>query len=221
MDPGIIFAAITALVVGTILFLVFFFNRKAVVRRHLKRAVLKPIGSVTNGEVAKITGNVELTGAPLTAPLSGRKCAYYYVLVEQHVSSGKSSHWQKFIEEEVSGQFGIRDGNSCARIISKRIKTYIVEDRKYESGVFEEPSAVMEDYLRKHGKTSEGAFGFNRTLKFREGVLEAGERVQVLGKCNWQRALADEWSDNYGKILIISDTDKMPVYLSDEPVVSG
>jgi len=109
MDKGIIFALVGVVVVYIVVFVSYFFSRKAVVKRHLKRALLKRIESVNDGEIAKISGKIELTGEPLTAPLSGRKCAYFYVRVEQQVSSGKSSHWEKIIEEEVSGSFGIRD----------------------------------------------------------------------------------------------------------------
>jgi len=47
-------------------------------------------------------------------------------------------------------------------------------------------------------------------------VLEEGEMVQALGKCHWKHAEAGEWSDDFGKLLLIDGTDKIPVFLSDE-----
>jgi len=47
-------------------------------------------------------------------------------------------------------------------------------------------------------------------------VLEEWEVVQALGICRWKHAEADEWSDDFGKLLLIDGTDKIPVFLSDE-----
>lgn len=222
MEKGFIFIAACLLVAGIIVFLANFFSKKAMVKRHLRKAVLKRIESVSEGETVKISGRVELTGEALIAPLSGRKCAYYHVLVEQCVNTGKSSHYVKLIEEEVAGKFGIRDGRSCARVVSRdsgvvsgEIESYIVDDRKYSSGIFNDPSEVLENYLNSHGKKSDDFMGFNKSIRYKEGILEEGEVISVLGKASWKHAEAGEWSDDFGKLLIIGPTDKMPVYLSD------
>ena len=223
MEKTFIFVGIGLLAVGIIVFLTNFYSKKAIVKRHLRKAVLKNISSVADGEVAKISGRVELTGPPLTAPLSGRKCAYYHVLVEQQVNTGKSSHYKKVIEEEVAGPFGIRDGRSCARIVirdsgavSRDVESYIVDDRKYSSGIFNDPTEVLEQYLSAHNLKSEDFMGFNKSMRYKEGILEEGELISVLGKAKWKHAETGEWSDDFGKLLIIGPTDKMPVYLSDD-----
>lgn len=222
MEKTIIFVGIGLLAVGIIVFLTNFYSKKAIVKRHLRKAVLKSIHSVTDGEIVKISGKVELTGPPLVAPLSGRKCAYYHVLVEQQVNTGKSSHYKKVIEEEVAGPFGIRDGRSCARIgirdpqsASRDVESYIVDDAKYESGIFNDPTEVLDNYLSAHNLNSENFIGFNKSMRYREGILEEGEVISVLGKARWKHAETGEWSDDFGKLLIIGPTDKMPVYLSD------
>ena len=189
MDKTFIFIGIVLLVVGIIVFLTNFYSKKAIVRRHLRKAVLKNISSVAEGEVAKISGRVELTGPPLTAPLSGRKCAYYHVLVEQQVNTGKSSHYKKVIEEEVAGQFGIRDGRSCARIDTSQVESYIVDDAKYSSGIFNDPTEVLEQYLSAHNLKSEDFMGFNKSMRYKEGILEEGELISVLGKAKWKHAV--------------------------------
>ena len=53
--------------------------------------------------------------------------------------------------------------------------------------------------------------------RYREGVLEEGELITVLGKARWEKAESGQWSDSYGKVLVIGPTDKEPVYLSDDP----
>ena len=204
-------------IIGIAFFINHFFSKKAIVRRKLKKSIPKRISTVTNGEIAKIVGKVEIIDKPLTAPLSGRKCAYYYVLIEQCVSSGKSSHWEKLIEEEVSGTFGIRDDQYCAQIDSKEIKSYIVQDRNFSSGLFADPPEEILGYLKQHDVETENLLGFNKSMRFQEGILEDGETIAVLGKGMWESVAHDQWSDNYGKVLKITSADKMPVYLSDDP----
>jgi hypothetical protein len=216
MDEPIIIVAVIVFF-GLIVFFGYFFSKKTIILRRLKKSDAKKIANVTDDEVVKITGKVEYTGTPLTAPLSGRTCAYYHVLVEQRVSSGKSSHWKTIIEEEVSGSFGIRDGDYCARIDSNKVKSHIVDDRKYSSGFMNDASEVLEQYLSDHGHDSKNFLGMNKSIRYREGVLEEGELITVLGKARWEKAESGQWSDSYGKVLVIGPTDKEPVYLSDDP----
>lgn len=216
MDETIIIVAIIVLI-GLIVFFGYFFSKKTIILRKLKKSASQKMAHVIDGEFAKITGKVEYTGSPLTAPLSGRTCAYYHVKVEQRVSTGKSSHWKTIIEEEVAGSFGIREGDYCARIDGNKVKSYIVDDRKYSSGFLNDASGVLQQYLKNHGQESENFLGMNKTIRYREGVLEEGELISVMGKCRWEKAESGQWSDSYGKVLVISPTEKDAVYLSDDP----
>lgn len=216
MNDQIIFIAAAVLVMGIIFFLVTYFSKKAVVKRKLKKAAGKKISDFVSGDIARVVGKVEFAGEPLIAPLSGRRCARYYILVEEKVSSGKSSHWNTLIEEEVVGRFVIRDGRHVACIDSKNVKSYLVEDRQYSSGYGEDATAVLEKYLNEHGKKSEGIFGMNKTIRYKEGVLEEGEMIAVVGRGEWKNADQVQFP-NYDRVLVISSTDEEPVYLSDDP----
>jgi hypothetical protein len=200
-----------------IIFFVWYFSKKPVVKRNLKKAVGKKIGQFLNGDIAKVVGTVEFVGEPLLAPLSKRSCAYYYVLVEQHVSSGKNSHWKKIIEEEVSGKFVIRDGRHSALIDGSHVKSYIVQDKTYNSGFLNDAKTHLEVYLRKHGIDSTGLFGLNKTIRYKEGVLEKGELIAVVGIGEWRAPQELELPESFGKILQITSTDEQPIYLSDDP----
>lgn len=194
-----------------------FFNKEARVRRKLKKAAGKKISDFASGEIAKVVGKIEYVGKPLVAPLSGRPCAYYYVLVEQEESSGDSRHWNTLIEEEVAGTFFIRDGKYCAHINSKNIKSYLVEDREYSSGFMEDATWSHKKYLQDHGQESTDFWGFNKSLRYKEGILEEGELIAVVGRGEWKKAEQEQLPDSYGRVLSISSTDKESVYLSDDP----
>lgn len=219
MDGQLLIFIIFVLIIGGVALGNYYFSRKAIVRRKLKNATGKKITEFVSGEIAKVVGKVEYVSEPLISPLSGRPCAYYYVLVEQQVSSGKGSHWKTLIEEEVAGNFVIRDGKYCAHINTKNVKSYLVEDREYSSGFLEDASLVLEKYLRKHGQESEGFLGFNKTIRYKEGILEKGELMAVVGRGEWKNSKEEQLADWYGRVLSISSSDDEIVYLSDDPDV--
>ncbi|MBI3134646.1 MAG: hypothetical protein HYZ14_08250 [Bacteroidetes bacterium] len=217
MTPEILILIIVLLIIGGFIFYGFYFSKKAVVRRNLKKAAGKKISQFFNGDIAKVVGQVEFVGEPLSAPLSGRPCAYYHVLVEQHVSNGKNSHWKKLVEEEISGTFVIRDGKHTAFVDQAQIKTYLVQDKTYNSGFLNDASIALDQYLSRHGHKSTGLLGLNKTIRYKEGVLENGELMAVVGKGEWKEARELHLPESYGRILHISATDEHPVYLSDDP----
>jgi hypothetical protein len=217
-DPETVIIILIVVLIGLILFLRFYFSRKAIVKRKLKKAAGKSISGFVNGEIAKVVGKVVFAGEPLISPFSKRKCAYYYVLVERKVSSGgKGHHWETIVEEEVAGRFLIRDGNSYAHVNCKNVKSYIVQDKFYTSGFLADASEELERYLNNHGEKSEGLLGLNKTLRYKEGILEKGEMIAALGVGEWKKASDLELTDSFGYVLEINSSEKMPVYLSDDP----
>jgi len=217
MNSQYVIILIFASVFGGVVFYNYYFGRKALVKRKLKKATGKKVSDFVSGDIAKVVGKIEIVGEPLIAPLSGRQCAYYYVLVEQERSTGKSSSWETLIEEEVEGEFMIRDGRYRAHINSDNIKSYLVQDREYSSGLGDDATEVLEKYLQAHGEKSTGLFNFNKTIRYKEGVLEQDEFMAVIGRGEWKNASQINLPDSYGRVLTICSTEKEPVYLSDDP----
>ena len=200
-----------------IIFISLYFSKKAIIKRKLKRATYRRFTEIRRGEVAKLVGTVQFIDEPLKAPLSGRRCAYYHVLVEQRVSSGKSSHWKTIIEEEASSKFVLREGSRYAFIRSEKIKSYIVDDVKYKSGLWEDASRPLERYLNSHRIKSITSLGFNKTIRYREGVLEENEEVAVLGTGEWHNASDLGLPPQMERVLLIQSPQEDAVYLSDSP----
>lgn len=200
-----------------IIILSYFFSKKAKVKRKLKKANSKKISAFRDGDIAKLVGRVELVDEPLFAPLSDRKCSYYHIQIEQKKSSGKSSHWKTIIEEENRCRYLIKEGQHYAFINDSKLKSYIVQDKSYSSGFMNDAPQKLVNYLRDHGVDSEGFLGMNKTLKYKEAILEVDEQVAVFGKGTWEKASALNLPKQYGKVLeITADLDHY-VYLSDDP----
>ena len=70
----------------------YFNSDKYKVRKALETAPLVQIDRLQAGALAKVIGVVRpLEGKVLVAPLTGRKCVFFEVLVEEKVTSGKST----------------------------------------------------------------------------------------------------------------------------------
>lgn len=149
----------------------YFFSKKAIVKRKLKKANYRKLSTFRENEMAKIVGHVEIINEPLISPLAHRKCVHYYILVEKQSSSGESTTWVEIIEEEVSQKFLIREDDVYAYINSKNIKRYVVRDKEFSSGFGNDATQRLEAYLNSKGNKSEGFFGFNKSLRYFEGVL--------------------------------------------------
>jgi hypothetical protein len=211
MESPIIFILIVAVIVIIVLFNSF--TKKAIVKRKLRKTPSKKISEFENGNIAKVVGRVDCINSPLIAPLSNRKCAYYYIKVEKRVSTGKNSHWKKIIEEEIYNNFIVRDGTGTALIKTDNIKSYLVVDAKYRTGLFDDATARLEKYLNTHGHESVGFLGLNKTIRYREAVLELGEQVAVVGSGQW---IEDSELFPNKRVLKITSFNEIPVFLSDD-----
>lgn len=170
-------------------------NPKRIVKRMLRDTERTNVGDAVEGATVKIVGTLRHVGEPLRAPLSGRSCAYYEVRVEEH--RGKNN-WSTIVRESEGSQFLLEDGTGKALVKLDDPSTAVVEDLSLRSGTFNDPSVSAQEYLTKHGVDSTSFLGFNKTLRYFEGVLEEGETVVVYGRASWE-ADPDPDSDRAGE----------------------
>lgn len=210
---------ITIAIILMLLILISFFSNKSIVRRKLKKAPLRRLADFKHGETAKITGAIAFVDAPLIAPLSGRECAWYRVEV-QVKRGGKNSRWETIINEENKSGFVIRDADKVAFIDDSNVQRHIVQDVHYSSGFLNDPSNKLAAYLKKHGHTSENFLGFNKSIRYHEGVLEKGETIVVLGKGEWHHAFKLGLPHDYGNVLAITSGGDIVCLTDDINIVN-
>ena len=112
------------------------------------------------------------------------------------------------------GHYLIKDGNHFATIKGQTLKTHLVQDRNYTSGFLNDATEQLENFLKRKGMSSEGWFGLNKTLRYKEGILEQGERIAVYGMGTWKEV---EGGNDLNKLLEITEAEDNAVYLSDDP----
>ncbi|AXT51695.1 hypothetical protein D1818_12910 [Aquimarina sp. BL5] len=207
---------------GVIIFLIFsrIYSKKNRILRKLKEYPFKKIQLCKENEYIKIKGKAFPINEPFISPIGKRKCLYYKIQVEEKRSNGKSSSWRTIIKEEKFQDFIIESQGDKAIVstkIPKSAKTvYLNQDVEYTSGTWNDPPNFLDQYLKSHGKDSTGLFGFNKSIRYREGVIEIGEKITILGTGNWKES--DQNLDRYSsKSLYISGDSENKLIITDDP----
>ncbi len=206
-----ILVLILALIVGGVSY---YFSKGARIKRAIARIPKKNIRDVTNGDYVRLTGRISAIGEIIQAPLSGRECVYYSVIVEEKYGRQR---WRKIAEEEVMADVILQDGDHYAVVISDHPKAYLIADQEYTSGFLDEPDDIQKAFLEEHGIDLKTILGFNRNLRYQEGILEPGEQVIVTGVCNWKPTSFQELKIPAEDILIVKTRKEQEVYITDDP----
>lgn len=198
-------------IVGLLFLLFWWFNKDNRLKRELKKAKGIRISDFKEGAYAKIVGKSMSTGETLIAPLSGRECVYYQITVEVERGDDDGFSWEKLFTENKAIDFLVSQSGETAYIEAKNVTGFLVKDAKERSGVFNGATGKMKALLQRHGEKSKGFLGINKSLRYKEGIVEVGEAIAVMGKGNWTRA------ENNSKtpILTLSGNHEQPLKISD------
>jgi hypothetical protein len=98
--------------------------------------------------------------------------------------------------------------------------TYLVPDANYSSGAFDDATPELEEFLSIYNLKSTGMFGFNKKLRYREGVLEKDEMCAVLGEGQWNETKDHNLKLPSVKVLVVTTLQQEKIYLSDDPVTT-
>jgi hypothetical protein len=193
--------------------------------RALREVSVTPVRDAIDGELVRVVGRLRPGPRLLQAPLSGRACALFEVEVDLKVKRGKSSQWRPLIRESEAIDFFLEDDTGRALVRIAERQTALVLDHEQRSGFLDDPTPALEAYVARHGHETTGGFGLNRTLRYREGVLEPDETVAVLGRGRWEddpdpgaaRAGEGYRASARRKRLVIEPSALSPVRVSDDP----
>jgi hypothetical protein len=219
---GLFLLLIIVVALGTFLGLALYFSRDARIKRAIRNAALETTRDFQDRTIGKIQGTVRYLDEPLEAPLSARPCAYYEALVEEYRSNGKSGSWHEIICERKGQDFLLEDEAGVARISMHGAEVAVVKDSHHRSGTFNAATPELEAFLAKHGRSSKG-WVFNKNLRYKEGVLEAGEIVAAYGLGTREpdpdpRAATGGYRDQAMR-LVLSGNAEMPLHVTDDPSV--
>lgn len=198
----------------------YFFSQRKNVLRALKKVKAIQINRAQSGEYVKLFGKAQSGTEPLIAPLTGRHCVYYRVRVRKK-SGNKNNSWRTIIDDQSVQDFMLEQRGESAIIKTDNFKdvnkSYIVYDKNFTSGTFNDAKVHLERYLEKHGEKSTGFFGLNKTMKYEESVIHVGENIAVMGIAQWKSIDQPIEGYNYSKILQLSGDLKNKLVITDDP----
>lgn len=223
MDPqddmfafGAMFAFF-ALIFCTVAGVAWYFSEAQRLKRGLAEAAQKPIAQLREGDVVRVVGTLKLGPGVLTAPLSQRSCALFFVRVLEN--RGKVP--KEILRESKGIEFTLDDGTGTVLVRPERFELALLEDHKQRAGMWNDASPELREYLASKGQSTESTFGFKRALSCYEGTLEEGERVAVLGEVRFEvdpapLTAGESYRDRaMRKVLVTPPSGVM--LLSDEP----
>ncbi len=157
---------------------VHYFSREQKMIRKFHSLPTTLIQDAAPGQEVRIMGTVQPDGEEFVSPFTKRRCVYYKAVAEE-TEDGDS--WKVIAEEVRSTPFFVVDKSSRALVKRDNLMVEAQKDGEFTSGFMEDASVHLEEFLAKHGQKSEGKI-FNRSLRYREGILEPGEPIAVLGR---------------------------------------
>lgn len=208
-------------VIGLIFFLIFYYSKKQSIIRKLKRLPSSKITSLKTNEYVKLTGKALQLEAPLIAPFSKRSCIFYTIVIEEEKGDDDSSSWSTVIKDEKIQPFLIEQNGDYLLISPenspKNYTSYLVVDSKTSSGTFNNPSPKFKALLNKYAIKSTNFLGFNRQLRYKEGIVEIGEEITVAGVVRWKTLKEPIKGYSYSKIATLESTQEKELIITDLP----
>jgi hypothetical protein len=207
-----------ALIIGV---LTYYFNTKQKIIRTLSKLPIKQIGSLKINEFTRFSGKALHVKEPLIAPFSKRKCVFYVIKIEKKKSNGKSSYWDTIVKEEKIQEFFLEKNGDFAIVRPsqnpKNYMSHLVVDKKANSGTFNNPTPELNALLKSYDIKSEGFFGFNKSLRYSEAIIEIGEEITVAGIAKWKSIKEPIEGYSYSKIAELEGSDQQKLIITDLP----
>ncbi len=185
MDVGS--ALVVSAMAAVVLFGVFF-NDTAVLRRKLRKIGAAPIRDLREESTARIRGTVEILAhePQLFAPLSGRACTAFVVLITEHVGSSTRT----VLRETQCVDFLVRDTTGVARIaVHGEPNVDAAFDFEIRNVDASQVDPRIDYFMRTRGLDPTSMK--TRNLVFQEGVLAIGESITALGRVSFEEGVGD------------------------------
>jgi hypothetical protein len=201
-------AVLVSMVVGTLT------DKERLLKRRLRKAPLRSIKHLPDRRWARYVGKVDAIAEPLLAPLTGRACTFWSVVVEEH---GRNTI-RTVLRRDQGKDFCITDDSGTMLVRVEGARLAVARDGRFSSGVLKDPTPELERFLAQNGVKTKGWF-FNRKLTYHEAVIEPGEAVAVAGIAHAEAVprTADRADGEAVMRLVLRGDRASPVLITDDP----
>ena len=186
-------------------------------RQRAVRAITRAlVRDLREGEVVNLVGKVDAAeGGLLEAPLSGRRCAHFWVVVQGALPGVPMEQWRVLVSRSESCDFMLRDPSGRVRVsLQSQGGTGLVKDDVHELTVATTRNARHRAILGAQERSL-----LPHPVLFTEGVLEEGELVAVRGQVRSETGVAGEASASFreaSRRLVIGPGPDGELLVSDD-----
>jgi hypothetical protein len=208
--PPWAWGAIAAVIVP----LLYFNTDTKVRRRKIRRTPRASAGALTEGTLVRVVGRARAASEPMLAPLTGRACVYYKVVVDHRTDVGSNYYvrgWRPFVEEERGAPFVIDDGTGAVSVDPAGAELALDFDRRTTTGAFHGADERQQAFMAAHGEKTKGWLK-TKHYRYREAVIEVGEAIAVVGRVG---------RDTTGAHALATTSDAQLVITDDRAVTRG
>jgi hypothetical protein len=204
------------------------------------------LAGCAEGQVLRVAGRVKMTEYPLVAPLSKRSCCYWEIEIvigeRYQVGVGDPGVLSPRIAGQRTGQMEvdrnpggtfvvhdrqdfelIDDADEAARVRMQHARLSIDYDRTFESSAMKPPTVAMRELLNNHVRMGGLGLNSNQVIRYREGILEQGERIVVQARTRHEVTPGSSggYRDVSHRVELIA-LEEGELYVSDEAsIVDG
>ncbi len=194
------------------------FSTEQVTRRALGKVRPTRIRDVKDGEIVKLVGRAGLLRESLKAPISERACLAWSVEIQVRRGSGKNRRWRAVHDACDVRPFALEDETGTAHVdVSNARMVLSADHRAAHGGGWSDGSDELLAYCGEQGLDTSTFFGGSVPVRSREGVIDLGETIAVMGVARWEDDPSTE-GDGYrsvGKRLVLVAPADAPLLLSD------
>jgi hypothetical protein len=146
-------------------------------RRALAAAREVRLADVKNGDRVRVTGLAQALERSLTSPVGRRACIGFQLVVEEQAPG--DNDWRVALERSECTPFGVRDGAAEAVVVGPFMLGLDPDDR---GDIWANLPPSLFALLEEARVPLTGMFGRDKSFRFREALLETGDRITVLGR---------------------------------------
>ncbi len=168
------------------------------------------IAALQPNVLARVVGKAKPLGKTVRAPLSGRECVYYVVIVYEWVHSGKSGHWQVVYTVCDHAPFVVGDATGEVGVDPTGAEVALRHGFMLPMGIWRRLTPQMLALMAANNDrgTSRG---------FREAIIGVGETIALAGSASASTAPAGEPYRGSSERLTFTSNDVFRLAMSNRP----
>lgn len=156
-----------------------YFERGTAVRRKMRAVPLTTIAEAKEGQRVRLQGIP--TGSPLQAPLSGRPCVFFHLLVDELFIGQKVNYWKRRTEEEGWVDFVLVDATGQLLVKTEGAVSGALFHSARTGAFVVDPSLERAFLERQAAKGVRIPSRLHRDIRMTEAILQVGQTIAVVG----------------------------------------